>query len=199
MRQVSAIVLLTALFVTGCATPRCEQARMKEMIVTGGRYQTVYDATERVLEKYFEIAYANPVAGIITTRYSQAKSADEGIVKIKAIATITEGKQGPHLNLKVVKERFQEMWDIWGHNIIEKEVFLGADKVLEEQILNEIEKALGQGGTKPAAALPTPAPAAAAPAMPQTPTVQSGPGPGKPSPSPPPAVVAFPPPPPAKK
>lgn len=161
MKRAYAIVGLMVFIGAGCAAPRCEESRMKEMIVTGGKYHRVYQATEDVLQKYFEIAYADPACGVITTRYSQEKSPEEAIVKISAIAAITEGKLGPHINLKVVKQRFLDKWDVWGHNIIEEEVFIGADRLLEDRILNEIEQALSGSEAKPSAALPMPMPAPA--------------------------------------
>lgn len=196
---------------TGCLfTPRCEQARVKEAAVPNASYQKVYEATEAVLEKYFEILYADPKSGVITTRHSQSKSPEQGIVKLRAIAVITPcaGKGTPRIHLKVIMERFREMWDIWGHNIIEEDEFLGIDKIMVGRLLNEIEQRLMATQAAPAAPAPTPAPLAPptppptgiAPPPPSSAVTPPPPAPVQPEPGKgalemPPAVVAFPPPP----
>ena len=182
MKRVLAISVLAAMVGAGCAAPRCEQAHMKEAIVAGVGARKVYDATEGVLGRYFEIAYSDPDAGIVATRRSRTKGPEEGIVEVRAIAVITEGQQGAKLNLKVVKERYQESWDIWGHNIVETEVFIGADEDFEARILDDIGKELSSPTGKPAAGGPavSPIPGAPSPAV---------------APAAPPPVVAFPPPP----
>lgn len=207
MKRVLAISVLAAMIGAGCAAPRCEQAHMKEAIVAGVAAQKVYDAAEGVLGRYFEIAYSDPDAGIITTRRSRTKGPEEGIVEVRAIVVITEGQQGAKLNLKVVKERYQERWDIWGHNIVEEEVFIGADQDFEARIFDDIERELSSASAKPGAALGSPGPAAASPAPVASPPAAGGPAaspmPGAPSPAAapatPPPVVVFPPPPPGKK
>ncbi len=181
-RFVIAAMAACVLAGAGCIAPRCEQGRMKEMTLGGASQQQVYEATRQVLERYFELACEDPAGGMITTRYSQSKSPEDGIVKVRAIAVITRQPGGTRVDVKVVRDRFTEMWNIWGHEIVEGKDFLGSDKAFEGRILNEIQRLLGAG---PAKGAPE---SAGKPPVTVPPTV-----------GPPPAVVAFPPPPEPKK
>ena len=208
MKRILGICLLAVFAATGCATPRCDEVRMRELVIPGIKSQRVYEAADAVLGKYFDLAYEDATAGVVTTQYSQTKSPEDGIVKIRAIAVVTEDTGVVNLNVKVVKERFVERWDIWGQNIIEEDHFLGADKGLEVRIMNEIELALGDDMPKPTAAVPAPAPVApvtapapAAPAPAKStpsraeppPIARDVPGGGSGSLGPPPGVINFPP------
>ena len=205
MKRILGICLLAVFAAAGCATPRCDEVRMRQLVIPGIKSQRVYEAADAVLGKYFDLAYEDATAGIVTTQYSQTKSPEDGIVKIRAIAVVTEDTGVVNLNLKVVKERFVERWDIWGQNIIEEDHFLGADKGLEVRIMNEIEQTLGGDIPKPTAAVPAPAPAVTAPSkstparVEPPPIVRDVPGVGSGAPGAPPGVITIPPPLGAKK
>jgi hypothetical protein len=140
---------------------------MKEAAVVSGDYQRLYGITERVLDKYFELHYTNATDGIVMTRFSQTKSPNEGIVKVAAIAMVSQGEGKPSVHLKVIKQRMVEAWDVWEHNIIEREEFLGSDTDLEQHLLKEISllaaKTLPAAGAKPKAPPAPPKPPEAQP------------------------------------
>jgi hypothetical protein len=133
---------------------RCQQAQMQEVALPGEKQPRVYDVTYRILAKYYEIRYEDPESGVIVTSYSQVKSPEEGIVKVRAIAVLTQGPEGMIVRLKVVKHRFTEKWTVWGFDIIEEEEFMGSDTSLEQRFLYEIQQALGGVLQKPSVALP---------------------------------------------
>ena len=129
-------VFLLAVIGAGCAAP---QLGFETRALQGVPYARAFDETEIAINRHFDLIYSDRASGVISTRYSSEKSVD-GIIQVRAIAVLKEapGGQSTTVNLKIVRERFWEKWEL-DHELTTQIDFDGYDERLANAILDEIQ------------------------------------------------------------
>lgn len=129
----------------GCAAKR--YARFHSLMVERNDLNVVFDATEKVLRRYFTIAQArHRDQGLLSMEKSRVLEGDLAEDTYNVFATALVSKQADQcvVRYKVQRTKVVGKWSCMGlgTDFREQEVLVGPDDLLDEKIGQDLRKAL---------------------------------------------------------